>query len=120
MAEHFKNYINGQWVDAISGETFENRNPSDIHEVIGLFPRSKKEDVDRAVSAALSASNEWKNIPPPERGKILNEAGLPKRVLNLIHGFGTEAGDALVNHPDVSMISFTGSSAIGKIIGTNC
>src|SRR3972149_8811797 len=75
MVEYFKNCINSQWDDAISGETFENRNPSDIHEVIGLFPRSKKKDVDRAVSAALIASNEWKNIPPPERGKILYEAG---------------------------------------------
>jgi acyl-CoA reductase-like NAD-dependent aldehyde dehydrogenase len=240
MIERFKNYINGEWVDAISGETFENRNPSNIDEVIGLFPRSKKEDVDKAISAALTAFSEWKSTPPPERGKILyeaghimasrkkdlaeivsrengktvngamgdvqsgidmayfaagegrrwygrtthsalrkrfamtkrypvgvvgiitswnfpmaitcwktfpallcgntvvlkseentpettvhfvrilEEAGLPKGVLNLIHGFGAEAGEALTLHPDVSMISFTGSSAVGKIIGKNC
>lgn len=240
MIEHFKNYINGEWVDAISGETFENRNPSNINEVIGLFPRSRKKDVNKAVSAAITAFNEWKNVPPPERGKILYEAGrimasrkkelaevvsrengktvkgamgdvqsgidmayftggegcrwygrtthsglkkrfamtkrypigvvgiitswnfpmaitcwktfpallcgntvilkseentpettvhftkileetgLPKGILNLIHGSGIEAGDALVNHPDVSMISFTGSSTVGKIIGENC
>jgi aldehyde dehydrogenase (NAD+) len=51
---------------------------------------------------------------------ILQEAGLPKGVLNLIHGFGPEAGEALTLHPGVSMISFTGSSAVGKIIGKNC
>lgn len=240
MVQIFKNYIDGEWVDSISGETFENRNPSDIDEIIGLFPRSGKEDVDKAVSAALAAFDKWKNVPPAERGnilfeagrimssrkkelaevisrengktvngalgdvqsgidmaffaggegrrwygktthsglrkrfamtkrypvgvigiitswnfpmaitswktfpallcgntvvlkseentpetavhfvKILEEAGLPKGVLNLIHGFGQEAGDELVNHPNISMISFTGSSAVGKIIGTNC
>jgi len=240
MTERFKNYINGEWTDSISGETFENWNPSNIDELIGLFPRSKKEDVDSAVSAALAAFNDWRNVPPPERGKILfevgrimelrkkelaaiisrengktvdgamgdvqsgidmayfaagegrrwygrtshsglrkrfamtkrypvgvigvitswnmpmaitcwktfpalvcgntvvlkseentpetavhfvrimEEAGLPKGVLNLIHGFGPEAGEALVNHSGVSMVSFTGSSAVGKTIGTNC
>jgi len=52
--------------------------------------------------------------------KILEEAGLPKGVLNLIHGFGPEAGETLTLHPDIAMISFTGSSATGKIIGKNC
>ena len=240
MAERFKNCINNEWVDAVSGNTFENINPSNIDEVIGVFPRSGKEDVDRAVAATLAAFRGWENVPPPERGKILfeagrimasrkkelaeiisrengktvnaamgdvqsgidmaffaagegrrwyartthsglrkrfamtkrypigvvgiitswnfpmaitcwktlpallcgnavvlkseentpettvhfvkimEEAGLPKGVLNLIHGFGPEAGEALTNHPDVSMISFTGSSAVGRIIGKNC
>lgn len=240
MTLSFKNYINGEWVDSVSGKTFENRNPSNIEELLGLFPRSTKEDVDRAVSAARSAFDEWKNMPPPERGKILyeagrvmasrkrelaevisrengktvngamgdvqsgidmanyaggegrrlfgktahsglkkrfamtkrypvgvvgiitswnfpmaiacwktfpallcgnalvlkseentpetavhfvkilEEAGLPKGVVNLIHGFGPEAGEALTLHPGISMVSFTGSSAIGKIIGRNC
>jgi len=240
MTGSFKNYINGIWVDSVSGKTFENRNPSSIEEVLGLFPRSAKEDVDRAVSAARSAFDEWKSVPPPERGKILyeagrimasrkrelaqvisrengktvngamgdvqsgidmalyaagegrrlfgktahsglkkrfamtkrypvgvvgiitswnfpmaitcwktfpallcgntvvlkseentpetavhfvkilEEAGLPKGVVNLIHGFGPEAGEALTLHPGISMVSFTGSSAIGKIIGKNC
>lgn len=240
MTVTFKNFINGEWVDSVSGQTFENRNPSNIDEVLGLFPRSTAEDAGRAVSAARSAFDAWKGVPPPERGKILNEAGrimtsmkrelaevisrengktvngamgdvqsgidmalyaagegrrlfgrtshsglrkrfamtkrypvgvvgiitswnfpmaitswktfpallcgntvvlkseentpetavhfvkileeagLPKGVLNLIHGFGQEAGEAMTLHPDVSMISFTGSSSIGKIIGKNC
>jgi len=52
--------------------------------------------------------------------EIMQEAGLPGGVLNLIHGFGPEAGEALTQHSDVAMISFTGSSAVGKLIGSNC
>jgi len=240
MMKNFQNYINGKWVNSVTKQTFKNINPSDISETLGIFPRSNREDISLAVEAAKKAFNEWKNMPPPERGKILlkaaeimekrktelaeiiskengktinnalgdvqsgidmayfaagegsrwygrtthsnlkkrfamtkrypigvvgvitswnfpmaitcwktlpallcgnavilkseentpetsvhftkilEEAGLPKGVLSLVHGLGTEAGDALVNHPEVSMISFTGSSTVGKIIGINC
>src|SRR3990172_9772614 len=241
MADHkFKNYIGGTWIGAMSGETFESFNPSSISDVVGVFPRSGKADVDNAVRYALSAFSEWKNTSPVERCniieragrimevkkselatviskengktvksalgdvqsgidmayfvagegrrwdgktahsalkkrfamtkrypigvvgiitswnfpmaiacwktfpallcgntvilkseentpetavyfiKILEEAGLPAGVVNLIHGLGPEAGEALVLHPDVSMISFTGSSSTGKTIGRNC
>jgi alpha-ketoglutaric semialdehyde dehydrogenase len=43
-------------------------------------------------------------------------AGLPDGVLNIIHGFGEEAGAPLVAHPDIAVISFTGSTAVGKRI----
>jgi aldehyde dehydrogenase (NAD+) len=239
MAE-FENYIGGKWQSAISGATFENINPSDTGEVLGIFPRSSADDADSAVRAAKAALTDWKSVPPTERGKILRaagrimearkeelarvisrengktvkgalgdvqsgidmayyaaeegrrwfgktahsglpkrfamtkrypvgvvgiitswnfpmaitcwktfpalvcgnavvlkseentpetavhfarimeEAGLPPGVLNLVHGFGREAGDALVRHPGVDMISFTGSSATGSIIGANC
>jgi aldehyde dehydrogenase (NAD+) len=49
-------------------------------------------------------------------GKIAHEAGLPHGVLNIIHGYGEEAGEPLVAHPDVGVISFTGSTDVGKII----
>jgi len=240
MVEHFKNYINGEWVEAVSGETYENINPSNIDEVLGVFPRSNKEDVHSAVNASKNALNNWKNTPPPERGciiseaarilasrkkelaeiislengktasgglgevqsgidmanfiagegrrmygrtthsglkkrfamtkkypigvvgvilpfnfpmaltswrvfpalicgntvvlkseenspettvqftRILEESGLPKGVLNLVHGFGSEVGEALTLHPDVSMVTFTGSSTTGKLIARNC
>ncbi|OXM75178.1 MULTISPECIES: 5-carboxymethyl-2-hydroxymuconate semialdehyde dehydrogenase [Amycolatopsis] len=51
---------------------------------------------------------------------IFAEAGLPDGVFNLVHGFGEEAGDALVRHPDVPLISFTGESATGQTIFRNC
>ncbi len=44
------------------------------------------------------------------------EAGLPKGVLNIVHGLGGSAGSAIVNHPDVKAISFTGGTQTGKAI----
>jgi alpha-ketoglutaric semialdehyde dehydrogenase len=49
-------------------------------------------------------------------GEIAQQAGLPAGVLNIIQGFGEEAGAPLVAHPDVAVISFTGSTAVGKHI----
>ena len=48
----YQNFINGKWVDARSGKTFENRNPANWDEVIGTFPKSGKDDVDEAVRMA--------------------------------------------------------------------
>jgi len=49
-------------------------------------------------------------------GEILNEAGLPKGVLNIIHGLGRSTGQAIVEHPDIKAISFTGGTATGAHI----
>src|SRR5215210_2037297 len=47
---------------------------------------------------------------------LLAEAGLPDGVVNVVHGFGEEAGDALVRHPDVPVITFTGSRETGVLV----
>jgi len=52
--------------------------------------------------------------------KTLEEAGLPAGVLNLLHGAGATTGAALIEHPDVRLISFTGSNAVGKQIAVRC
>jgi 5-carboxymethyl-2-hydroxymuconic-semialdehyde dehydrogenase len=49
-------------------------------------------------------------------GELATEAGLPKGVLNIVHGFGQEAGEPLCQHPDVRAISFTGSTLTGHRI----
>ncbi|CUU04273.1 aldehyde dehydrogenase (NAD+) [Candidatus Kryptobacter tengchongensis] len=236
MSEVFKNYINGKWVDAKSGKTFENRNPANWDDLIGVFPKSGPEDVEEAVKAARKAYQSWRLVPPPKRAdiikkaadllvqrkeeiaremtremgkilletrgdvqegidtgyyaagegrrlfsytttselpnkfamairlpvgvagvitpwnfpmaiptwkifpalvagntvvfkpasdtpktattlvQILEEAGIPEGVVNLVHGGGTDVGMAIVKHPDVDLISFTGSTAVGKII----
>lgn len=236
MSEVFKNYINGKWVDAKSGKTFENRNPANWDDLIGVFPKSGPEDVEEAVKAARKAYQSWRLVPPPKRAdiikkaadllvqrkeeiaremtremgkilletrgdvqegidtgyyaagegrrlfsytttselpnkfamairlpvgvagvitpwnfpmaiptwkifpalvagntvvfkpasdtpktattlvQILEEAGIPEGVVNLVHGGGTNVGMAIVKHPDVDLISFTGSTAVGKII----
>jgi aldehyde dehydrogenase (NAD+) len=240
MAELYKNFINGKWVEAKSGKTFENRNPADRRDLIGLFPASGPEDVEEAVSAAKKAFAEWRLVPAPKRGEILyrvgellrqrkeeiaramtremgkilketrgdvqegidtayytagegrrlfgettpselpdkfamslrvpvgvcglitpwnfpmaiptwkifpallcgntvvlkpaedtpytavklfellEEAGVPPGVANLVHGVGEEAGAALVRHRDVRLISFTGSTAVGREIAALC
>lgn len=240
MAELYKNFINGKWIEAKSGKTFENRNPADRRDLIGLFPASGPEDVEEAVSAAKKAFAEWRLVPAPKRGEILyrvgellrqrkeeiaramtremgkvlketrgdvqegidtayyvagegrrlfgettpselpdkfamslrvpvgvcglitpwnfpmaiptwklfpallcgntvvlkpaedtpytavklfellEEAGVPPGVANLVHGVGEEAGAALVRHRDVRLISFTGSTAVGREIAAVC
>ncbi len=236
MARRYQNHIDGKWVDAASGETFENRNPANWEEVIGVFPSSGKEDVHAAVRAAREAFDAWRLMPAPARGDILRrvgdimterkeelaknmtremgkvldetrgdvqegidtayyaategrrlfghtvpselgnkfnmsirrpigvagvitpwnfpmaiptwkifpalvcgntvvfkpasdtpltatafveillEAGVPPKVINLVHGGGSSVGTPLVNHDDVNLISFTGSTAVGKAI----
>ncbi len=49
--------------------------------------------------------------------QTLMDAGLPPGVVNVVHGFGPDAGAPLVEHPDVRAISFTGSSEVGRIVG---
>jgi 5-carboxymethyl-2-hydroxymuconic-semialdehyde dehydrogenase len=51
--------------------------------------------------------------------EIFREAGLPDGAFNLVNGLGEEAGDALVKHPDVPLISFTGESKTGSLIFGN-
>ena len=236
MAKKFQNFINGKWVDAKSGKTFENRNPARWEEVVGIFPKSGKEDVDEAVHAARVAFEKWRLVPAPKRGdimrrvgdllvarkedlarqmtremgkvlaetrgdvqegidtayyaasegrrlfghtvpselpnkfnmalrvpigvagivtpwnfpmaiptwkifpallcgntvvfkpasdtpatatslvEILLEGGVPEGVINIVHGGGGEVGMAIVGHPDVDLISFTGSTVVGKKI----
>jgi alpha-ketoglutaric semialdehyde dehydrogenase len=235
-----RNFIGGAWVEPAGGEYFENRNPARQSEVIGLWPRSGAEDVQRAVAAAREGFERWRRTPAPERGailkrvgdllserkeavaraatremgkvlletrgdvqegidtayyaategrrlfghtvpselrdkwamsyrrpigvaglitpfnfplaiptwkmfpalvcgnsvilkpaedvphtatllvEVLEEAGIPPGVVNLVHGFGEEVGAELVEHPDVPVISFTGSTETGRVIGRVC
>ncbi len=236
-AKAYKNFIDGEWVESRSGQTYENLNPADSRDVVGIFQRSDQRDVEDAVSAAAKAFDRWRLVPAPRRaeiiyraselllerkeeyarlmtremGKVLKEArgdvqeavdtgyymagegrrlfgatvpselpskfamavrtpigvcgmispwnfpmaipswklfpalvcgntcvikpaedtplsainllkalidaGLPKGVVNLITGFGPEAGAPLVQHDSVKAISFTGSSEVGRIVG---
>ena len=240
MADRYLNHIGGKWMPAGDGEWFENRNPADTNDLIGLFPKSSKADVDAAVQAASDAFDGWRLMPAPKRGELLYrlgeilagrkeeiarlmtremgkilketrgdvqegidtafyaagegrrlfgdtvpvelpnkfgmsirqpigvcglitpwnfpmaiatwkmfpalicgntvilkpasdtpasavklveaviEAGVPAGVVNLVHGTGSGVGIPMVEHPDVRLISFTGSSVVGKDIATRC
>ncbi|MBI4289072.1 MAG: aldehyde dehydrogenase family protein [Chloroflexi bacterium] len=73
MAEEYFNYINGKWSRASSGKTYENIDPAN-GDVLGLFPLSGPEEVDRAVEAASRSSAKWRKLPAPKRAEILFRA----------------------------------------------
>jgi len=240
MAERFKNFIAGEWVEPSTGEYGENRNPADTTDLIGLWPMSGPEDVARAVASARRGFERWRKVPAPRRGDVLRrvgdllverkeeiarvatremgkvlaetrgdvqegidtayyaaaegrrlfghtvpselpdkwaltyrrpigvagiitpfnfpmaiptwkifpalicgnavvfkpahdvphtatllveillEAGLPPDVIQLVHGTGRAVGNAIVEHPDVDLVSFTGSTSIGSQLGRTC
>ncbi len=240
MPDKHKNFIGGEWTKPLTGEYFENRDPAKQSDLIGLWPRSGREDVDRAVEAARQGFETWRRTPAPERGallktvgdlltarkdeiasavtremgktlqetrgdvqegidtayyaategrrlfghtvpselrdkwamsfrrpigvcglitpfnfpmaiptwkmfpalicgnsviikpaedvphtvtllvEILEEAGIPPGVVNLVHGLGEEVGAAIVEHPGIPVISFTGSTETGRIVGRIC
>ena len=59
---------------------------------------------------------EWTPLSASLLPEIMTEAGVPDGVFNIVHGIGEDAGAALVAHPDVPLISFTGETTTGKII----
>ena len=234
----YKNFIDGEWVEASTGETFENRNPADTRDIVGIFQKSGKADVENAIEAAKRAFTKWRLVPAPkraeivfraaeiliehkeefsrdmtrERGKVLKEtrgdvqeaidtayymagegrrlfgpttpselpnkfamairqplgvcamitpwnfpmaipswkllpalvcgntcvikpaqdtplstfnlvrilveAGVPRGVVNIVTGFGSAVGGPMTEHSDVRAVSLTGSTEVGKIVGT--
>ncbi|MGQ0814329.1 MAG: aldehyde dehydrogenase family protein [Gemmatimonadota bacterium] len=240
MSKKFQNYIAGEWVEPASGEYFENRNPANTNDLIGLWPRSNQDDLEKAVASAKRGFEVWRRTPAPLRGEVLRrvgdlltdrkeeiaramtremgkvlkettgdvqegidtayyaategrrlfghtvpselrdkwalsyrrpigvaglitpfnfplaiptwkmfpalvcgnsviikpaedvphtvtllietliEAGMPKDVVQLVHGFGHEIGAGIVEHNEVPVISFTGSTAVGSVIGATC
>lgn len=73
--EVFKNFINGEWVDSKSGKTYENHNPADTSDVVGIFQKSNADDVNAAIDAASEAYKKWRLFPAPKRGEILYRIG---------------------------------------------
>src|SRR5579863_7706198 len=70
----YKNYIHGEWQESHSGKAFENRNPANRDELIGMFASSSEEDVSLAVEAAAEAYKTWRLMPAPRRAEILYRA----------------------------------------------
>ena len=70
----YNNYINGEWVESSTGETYVRENPA-TGEPIGTFTKSGAADIDRAVAAASEAFKSWRLVPAPKRGEILYRAG---------------------------------------------
>jgi aldehyde dehydrogenase (NAD+) len=72
-----KNYINGEWRDSSSNQTFEHRDPADLTQITGVFASSSPEDVNDAITAAHAAFPAWRGVSPQAR-KILLSAALDR------------------------------------------
>ncbi len=70
----YKNFINGEWVEPKGGHTYDNRNPANTDELVGMFVSSGQADIDAAVDAATEAYKTWRLVPAPKRAEILYRA----------------------------------------------
>jgi aldehyde dehydrogenase (NAD+) len=66
----FANYVDGAWVE---GPAFENRNPANVDEVVGLHAKGSPADIERAAAAAAAALPGWAALSGPARGALLNK-----------------------------------------------
>lgn len=75
MPDQRLNYVAGEWIDSDTNRTFETVNPTAPETVVATYPQSDSDDTERAIEAALDATNGWENTPGPERGQYLTNAG---------------------------------------------
>ncbi|MFN7132187.1 MAG: aldehyde dehydrogenase family protein [Myxococcales bacterium] len=76
LKDRRENFIGGKWVEPSTGDYEPNRNPADLDDVVGHFPRSGKQDALAAIAAAKEAFPGWAATPAPERGRVLARAAL--------------------------------------------
>jgi len=101
-----------------------------VHEPIGVVAaitpwNSPIASDAQKLAPALAAGNavivkpaEWTSLVSLETGRICLEAGLPKGLVSVLPGSGSAIGDALVRHPDVKKVSFTGGTRTGRHIAS--
>jgi len=71
----YSNFIDGKWVKSSSGKLFENRNPANQDDLVGLFQDSNADDVNHAVDVASKAYDKWRLTPAPLRAEFLYRVG---------------------------------------------
>ncbi len=119
----FGEYLPGDWIaDSVGKSAVVLREPVGTVAAFGPF-NYPLYLVASKIIPALAAGNTVVAKAPSEApiplvlfARVFEEAGLPPGVLNVITGPGSEIGDLLASHVDVSMISFTGSTSVGKSI----
>jgi aldehyde dehydrogenase (NAD+) len=96
-ATTYNNFINGRWTPSDSGQTFENRNPANTDDLIGLFQKSTGKDVDAAIDSAARAYEMWRLVPAPRRAELLFRAAqlLVERKEQLARDMTREMGKVL-------------------------
>ncbi|MEA2667602.1 MAG: alpha-ketoglutaric semialdehyde dehydrogenase [Chloroflexota bacterium] len=93
----YHNFIDGQWLPSVSGDLFENRNPANTDDLIGVFQKSTRQDVECAIDAARRAYAHWRLVPAPRRAEILFRAAqlLSERKEALARDMTREMGKVL-------------------------
>jgi alpha-ketoglutaric semialdehyde dehydrogenase len=93
----FANFIDGKWVPSPSERLFENRNPANTDDLIGVFPESTAEDAVRAIAAAERAYATWRLVPAPRRAEMLFRAAqlIAGRKEQFAHDMTREMGKVL-------------------------
>ncbi|KKT92239.1 MAG: Aldehyde Dehydrogenase [Parcubacteria group bacterium GW2011_GWF2_45_11] len=69
MAQLHQNFINGQWQDSSCGQEYEQRNPADLTEITGIWPKSSVADVASAIEAAAAAFASWSRLTVYQRAE---------------------------------------------------
>jgi alpha-ketoglutaric semialdehyde dehydrogenase len=131
-----QNFIGGRWTEASTAAP--NVNPSNTRDIVGEYARGTKGDANRAIEMAKAVFPMWSRSSPQVRyealkkvsdeilarkdelGRLLARKGLPDGVFNLVMGRGPEIGEAILEHPDVAAVSFTGSIETGRKIAAAC
>ncbi|MEM8988137.1 MAG: aldehyde dehydrogenase family protein [Pseudomonadota bacterium] len=98
--QRFNNFIDGEWIPG-KGE-YENRSPSDVSDLIGIYHTGNASDVDAAVAAAASAQQGWAATSPEERSDILNRTG------NILLSQKNELGKLLAREEGKTLAEATG------------
>lgn len=113
-----KALIDGAPVDFQSGNRFDSISPG-AGKALTSVTSCDTEDLDKAVAIAKAAfdSGIWSEMTPADRKSILFR--FAASILNILPGSGYVIGNALANHPDVDLITFTGSTEVGKNL-LNC
>lgn len=116
-------YLPGEWVGDTSGKMgIVLREPVGTVGAIGPFNYPLFLSASKIIPAIAAGNTVVAKAPSADPvpllmfARMLEEAGLPPGVLNVITGSGSQIGDLLSSHEDVSMVTFTGSSAVGRRI----
>jgi len=97
MADVYRNYIAGRWVESKTKKTFPNVNPANTNETVGLFQASGPDDIQEAGDAAAKAQPAWAALPAPLRGEFLYKAAeiMESRLQKLSEEMTREEGKTL-------------------------
>jgi len=113
LAVPIRNFIDGGWLDAGTGVIFENLDPVSDEVVVRVFEIP-------AVALGNTVIFKPPSDTPVAAGRmteLLQEAGLPDGIMNLIQGHGSGMGACLAGHSGISKVTFTGSTEAGVSIG---